>query len=292
MTDNGAWSWDPTLFAGSARFYARGRVAYPPGLVEELVARLALDGSGRLLDIGCGPGSIGLMLAPHYAEVVGIDADADMIAEAIRLAEASVVRNATWRNLRAENLPAGLGQFRTAVLAQSFHWMDRHRVARAVHDMLDTDGAVVHVHATTHRGTDDAKGLAGSQPPYADITQLVQRYLGDERRAGQRTLPAGTPGDEDTVYRAAGFIGPERVTIPPWTVDRSVDDVAASIYSLSSSAPHLFGKQLSAFDVELRALLNAASNGRDFSEQMSPVALDIWRPGAGRRLLTPNPWND
>ena len=72
--------------------------------------------------------------------------------------------------------------------------------------------------------------------------------------------------------------GAERVTIPPWTVARSVDDVAASIYSLSSSAPHLFGKRLSAFDVELRGLLNEASNGRAFSERMSPVVLDIWRP--------------
>jgi SAM-dependent methyltransferase len=291
VTDNAASSWDPTLFAGSAPFYSRGRVAYPPGLVEEMVARLALDGSGRLLDIGCGPGSIGLMLAPHYAEVVGVDADADMIAEATRLAEASAVQNATWCNLRAEDLPAGLGQFRTAVFAQSFHWMDRHRVARSVHDMLDTDGAVVHVHATTHRGGDDTKGL-GPRPPYADITRLVQRYLGKERRAGQRTLPAGTPGDEVTVYRAAGFLGPERVIIPPWTVDRSVDDVAASIYSLSSSAPHLFGKELSAFDVELRVLLNEASNGRAFSERMSPVALDIWRPGAVRRLPAPKPRND
>jgi SAM-dependent methyltransferase len=278
VTDNRASDWDPTLFAGSARFYSSGRVAYPPGLIEEMVARLALDGSGRLLDIGCGPGSISLMLAPHYAEVVGIDADADMIAEATRLAEVSVVHNATWRNLRAEDLPAGLGQFRTAVFAQSLHWMDRHRVARSVHDMLDINGAVVHVHATTHRGGDDSEGLARPQPPYADITRLVQRYLGDERRAGQKTLPAGTPGDEDSVYRAAGFLGPERVTIPPWTVDRSVDDIAASIYSLSSSAPHLFGKQLSAFDVQLRELLNEASNGRAFSERMSPVAFDIWRP--------------
>jgi SAM-dependent methyltransferase len=277
VTDNRASDWDPTLYAGSARFYSRGRVAYPPGLIEEMVARLALDGSGRLLDIGCGPGSIGLMLAPHYAEVVGIDADPDMIAEATRLAEVSVVHNATWRNLRAEDLPAGLGQFRTAVFAQSFHWMDRHRVARSVHDMLDTNGAVVHVHATTHRGGDDSRGLAGPQPPYADITRLVQRYLGDERRAGQKTLPAGTPGDEDSVYRAAGFLGPERVTVPPWTVDRSVDDVAASIYSLSSSAPHLFGKQLLDFDVQLRELLKEASNGRAFSERMSPVAFDMWR---------------
>jgi SAM-dependent methyltransferase len=287
VTDNGASDWDPTLFAGSARFYRRGRVAYPPGLVEEMAARLALDGSGRLLDIGCGPGTIGLMLAPHYAEVVGVDADADMIAEATRLAEASLVHNATWCNVRAEDLPAGLGQFRTVVFAQSFHWMDRHRVARSVHDMLDTGGAVVHVHATTHRGGDDRKGLAAPQPPYADITRLVQRYLGDERRAGQGTLPAGTRGDEDTVYQAAGFLGPERVTIPPWTVDRSVDDVAASIYSLSSSAPHLFGKQLPAFDVELRVLLNEASNGRAFSERMSPVVVDIWRPSAVRRLRAP-----
>src|SRR4029450_4418693 len=100
----------------------------------------------------------GLILAPHYAEVVGVDADVDMIAEAIRLAEVSRVHNATWCNLRAEALPAGLGQFRTGVFAQSFHWMDRHRVARAVHDMLDTDGAVLHVHATTHRGEDDTSG--------------------------------------------------------------------------------------------------------------------------------------
>jgi SAM-dependent methyltransferase len=282
VSDNGGSGWDPTLYAGSAPFYSRGRVAYPPELEEKMVAKLPLDGSGRLLDIGCGPGSISLMLAPHYAEVVGVDADADMIAEATRLAEASGVHNATWRNLRAEDLPAGLGQFRTAVLAQSLHWMDRQRVARSVHDMLDTDGAVVHVHATTHRGEDDTHGLAGPQPPYSDITRLVQRYLGDKRRAGKGTLPAGTPGDEDSVYRAAGFVGPEHVTIRAWTVDRSVDDVAASIYSLSSSAPHLFGKQLSAFDVELRVLLNEASNGRAFSERMSPIAFDIWRPGAVR----------
>jgi hypothetical protein len=41
----------------------------------------------------------------------GVDADDDMIAEAIRLAEVSLVHNATWCNLRAEDLPAGLGNF-------------------------------------------------------------------------------------------------------------------------------------------------------------------------------------
>jgi SAM-dependent methyltransferase len=81
------WSWDPTLYAGSARFYAVGRVGYPVELVEVLVDALALDGSGRLLDVGCGPGSLTLLLASHFAEAIGVDADGDMLGEAARLAE-------------------------------------------------------------------------------------------------------------------------------------------------------------------------------------------------------------
>jgi trans-aconitate methyltransferase len=57
------WQWDPSLYAGSARFYSIGRVAYP----AELVAALELDGTGRLLDVGCGPGSLNLLLAPHFS---------------------------------------------------------------------------------------------------------------------------------------------------------------------------------------------------------------------------------
>ena len=47
-----AWKWDPSLFAGCAPFYVRGRVAYPSALAELLVDVLNLDGRGRLLDIG------------------------------------------------------------------------------------------------------------------------------------------------------------------------------------------------------------------------------------------------
>jgi hypothetical protein len=50
------WRWDPSLYAGSASYYTLGRVPYPPGVAEALVAPLGLDGSGRALDVGCGPG--------------------------------------------------------------------------------------------------------------------------------------------------------------------------------------------------------------------------------------------
>jgi hypothetical protein len=140
--------------------------------------------------------------------------------------------------------------------------------------MLVPDGALVHVHATTHRG---AEGVAGG-PPYEAITALIQRYLGPERRAGQGVLPSGTAGrDEDAIYRAAGFTGPERIELPSRVIERSVVEVAASIHSLSGSAPHLFGDRFDTFDADLRQLLNDASHGRPFIERMRSIALDIWR---------------
>jgi hypothetical protein len=74
-----------------------------------------------------------------------------------------------------------------------------------------------------------------------------------------------------------GFTGPSRIEVPGRVVERSVEEVASSIYSLSSSAPHLFGDRLAAFDGELRALLADASEGGRFSEQMRSITLSIWR---------------
>ncbi|MEN3359042.1 MAG: hypothetical protein V7637_3024 [Mycobacteriales bacterium] len=272
------WRWDPTLYAGSAPYYARGRVAYPPALADLLAAELGLDGSGRLLDVGCGPGSLTLLLAPLVAEATGIDADPDMIAEAGRLAAQAGVRNVRWQVLRAEELPAGLGTFRLVTFAQSFHWMDRQRVAAAVHGMLAAGGTCVHVHASTHEGVETAGTLPHPQPPRAAIADLVRRYLGPRRRAGQGVLSAGTPGGEDAVYRAAGFTGPRRVELPGVVVERTTDQVVAGVLSLSSSTPHLFGTRLAAFETDLRRLLHDASPTGLFSQDMREIALDLWRP--------------
>jgi len=54
-------AWDPRLYEGSAPYFARGRLPYPPEMAAALRDELALDGTGRLVDLGCGPGS-----APCY----------------------------------------------------------------------------------------------------------------------------------------------------------------------------------------------------------------------------------
>jgi SAM-dependent methyltransferase len=272
------WEWDETLYAGSAPYYVRGRMPYPPELADALRDELGLDGTGRLLDVGCGPGSLTLLLAPLFAETVGVDPDAGMLAEAEREAARLGVENAVWVHLRAEQLPAGLGMFRVATFAQSFHWMQRERVAAAVREMLEPGGAWVHVSATTHEGVGDAEGLPAPQPPRDAIRDLVRGYLGNARRAGAGSLPSGPPSGEEDVLRAAGFPPPSRVEVANSGVfERSEDDVVASVFSLTSAAPHLFGDRVADFEADLRSLLRATSPEGRFAERRREIELVIWR---------------
>lgn len=270
--------WDPSLYAGSAGYYAQGRVRYPRELAEQLASTLGLDRSGRLLDVGCGPGSLTLLLAPYVGRAVGLDPDPDMLSEARRLAELSGATNVSWRQLPAEDLPGDLGEFEVVTFAQSFHWLDRPRVAATVRTMLAPGGALVHVHATTHQGVDSpAQELPFPQPPRSAINDLVRTYLGPVRRAGSRSLPGDPASGESDVYRAAGFTGAERITVPGAVVRRTTDDVVAGVFSLSSAAPHLFGTRQAAFESELRALLGLTSPSGTFSEEMPEIAVDVWR---------------
>ncbi|MCT9933520.1 class I SAM-dependent methyltransferase [Planotetraspora sp. A-T 1434] len=269
------WAWDETLYLGSAPYYARGRLPYAPGLAEALRESLGLDGSGRLLDVGCGPGVVALTLVPLFEEVVGVDPDPGMIEEARRRGVEAGVSNAEWVQLRAEDLPAGLGSFRVIVFAQSFHWMDREKVAATSREMLPDGGSLVHI--------SDLKELpplptgAAPRPPFDEIKSLVRSYLGATRRAGQGLLPDGTPSGEARVLRAAGFAGPRHLVVPGGqVVERSADDVVAWTYSRSDSAPHLFGERLPQFEADLRWLLHRTSAVGRFTEVVPDTEVFIW----------------
>jgi SAM-dependent methyltransferase len=272
------WAWDETLYAESAPHYVAGRLPYPRELGERIAAEAGLSGEERALDVGCGPGSLTLLLAPYVEHVVGIDPDIGMIEQAAAAARRAGVGNVSWRLLRGEDLPADLGSMELVTFAQSFHWMERLRVAAIVREMLSPTGSCVHVHATTHRGDSSVDALPRPRPPYEQINELVRSYLGPARRAGRSSLPHGTPGDEDDVFREAGFVGPSRFEVPRGQViERSIDEVVAATFSLSSSTPHLFGARRAEFEAELRALLTTASDEGRFCERIRDVAFDIWR---------------
>jgi SAM-dependent methyltransferase len=276
MVDPGR-QWHPSLYAGSAHYYAVGRVSYPTALAEALAAALGLEGAGRLLDVGCGPGNFTLLLAPWFEQATGVDADREMLAEAGRQAARAGIANVQWLQLRAEELPAALGGYQMISFAQSFHWMDQLPVARTALSMLEEGGVCVHIHATTHRGVDTDAVLPHPRPPGSAIDELLERYLGTVSRRG-KGRSADKAGREEEVYRAAGFSGPQRIEIPGQIVERTNDQIMAAIFSLSSSTPHLFGDRRQAFEDDLRQLLHDANSSGIFSEQTREIAADIWRP--------------
>lgn len=273
------WAWDETVFEGTAAYYRQGRKPYAPALVDALAQHLDLDGHGRLLDVGCGPGTVALHFARLFETVVGLDADPGMVAEAKRAAAEERVTTASWVQMRAEELPGALGTFRVISFGQSFHWMDRHRVAAAVRPMLERDGAVLQVDLW-HANPPGHELPRGPHPavPEAAIDDLRRRWLGPDRRAGQgfrNTSPSG----EDEVFQSAGF-SPEQVVVVPddRILERSADDVVAWVLSTSSTAPHLFGDRLDEFVADLRALLLEASPEGRFSVALSDNRLRIRRP--------------
>ena len=74
-------------FESTVPYYARFRPRYPAALFELIATQRKLDGRGRLLDLGCGPGFIAIGMTPYFAEVVGVDPEPAMLEAARQEAE-------------------------------------------------------------------------------------------------------------------------------------------------------------------------------------------------------------
>jgi SAM-dependent methyltransferase len=217
----GAVPYDPTIYLGSAAHYRYGRPTYSPGLEAVLTQQAGLDGTGRLLDGGCGPGVLTVRLAHLFEQAVGLDPDADMLAEGRRAAGETGVMNIRWVQGLAEDLPAvAPGPYKLVTFGQSFYW------------------------------TDEVPPI-----PHDEIEALVAKYLGSTRRAGQGTAAERTHRSEDVLARTR-FGVPQRFFVPGIPdLLRDSESVLSGYLSFSFSAPHLFGDRLGDFTGEVRALL-------------------------------------
>ena len=254
--------YDPTIYLGSAAHYRCGRPAYSPQLEAVLTREAALDGNGRLLDAGCGPGVLTVRLAHLFAQVVGLDPDAAMLAEGRRAAGEQTVMNIRWVQGLAEDLPAAApGPYRLVTFGQSFHWTDEQRVAEIVYDMLEPGGALaLIVHTVTGRPRPPDPGVPTI--PHDEIKALVEKYLGSARRAGQGAAPERNHRFEDVLARTR-FGAPQQIFVPGIPdLLRDSESVLSGYLSLASSAPHLFGDRLDDFIGDVRALLaNRSAEG-------------------------------
>ncbi|MFC7625456.1 class I SAM-dependent methyltransferase [Microlunatus sp. GCM10028923] len=248
-------AYDPTSYGGAARHYRPGRPPYAPDLEAVLAREAGLDGTGRLLDVGCGPGILTVRLAPLFSEAVGLEPDPDMLVEGRRVAEAKGL-DLGWVRAVAEELPeAAPGPYRMITFGQSFYWTDQLVVAERVYDLLEPGGTLALIgHAADGR---TRPPNPGSPPiPHDELEALVRNYLGPERRLGQGTTPApGTHRFEDVLVRTR-FGAPRTIFVPGIPdLRRDIESVLSGYFSLSFSAPHLFGDRVDDFAREVRELL-------------------------------------
>jgi ubiquinone/menaquinone biosynthesis C-methylase UbiE len=247
--------YDPTIYLGSGDHYRYGRPGYSPELEAFLTQQAGLDGNGRLLDVGCGPGVLTVRLAHLFTQAIGLDPDPGMLAEGRRAAEERTIVNIQWVQGLAEDLPAAApGPYRLVTFGQSFYWTDEQRVAETVYDMLEPGGALaLIVHTVTGRPRPPDPGVPPI--PHDEIEALVQKYLGSTRRAGQGTAPERTQRSEDVLARTR-FGVPQQFFLPGLPdLLRDSESVLSGYFSFSFSAPHLFGDRLDRFAGEVRALL-------------------------------------
>lgn len=129
-------------YEGAAQYYSRYRPPYPSSLATVLQEAFQLDGTGRLLDLGSGPGPVAVALAHFCDSVVAMDPEPDMLQEGKVVAERAGVENIEWVCGSSEELSPKLGTFRLVTMGESFHWMDRRRTLDALHELIDFAGGV------------------------------------------------------------------------------------------------------------------------------------------------------
>lgn len=249
--------FDPLVFEGTAEYYSVGRPPYSAELASTLARELSLDGSGQLLDVGCGPGVLELTLAELFDQVVAVDPEPGMLAVGQRRCREAGVTNVRWVQGVAENLATvGLGTCRAVMFGQSFHRVQRLEVAEAVFDILAPGGSLVLVSHNFDDGRPQPPNPGYPMIPHAAVRELVIDYLGEDTARFLASWNDGHPARfEDTLARTR--FGGARTVYAPGRPDliRDIDAVVANYFSLSYAAPWRFGDRRAHFEADLRHLL-------------------------------------
>lgn len=234
------------LFKGTARDYSEHRHPYPPEVIDHLVEIGGLNGTGRLLDCGCGTGQLFLPLAKHFQEVTAIDPDPDMIEFANRQISAVGLKNIILQQMRAEEISSELGQFQMIAFGASFHWTDRQRVGELVYDRLLPGGFLISI---------NPPGIYNQPTPWGvEIKRIIDEFLGPTRRAGSGTYSQGVYHEvllEKT--RFAGCVDSRHIVIDEWW---SIDRIVGWLFSSSHSSRFLLGDAAEDFERKIREVLH------------------------------------
>ena len=121
--------------------YSR-RSGLQEAMAQEVLALLDLEGSERVLDVGCGDGKITAEVAARVArgEVLGVDASQDMITFASSHFGPAVRPNLRFEVADARRLPFK-NEFDLVISFNALHWVPEQDAAfRSIRSAMRSDG--------------------------------------------------------------------------------------------------------------------------------------------------------
>jgi SAM-dependent methyltransferase len=224
-------------FETTVPYYRRFRQSYPPEFFRRLAQALHLDGTQRLIDVGCGPAMLALGLAPFVRTVAGVDPEPAMLADAREAASRAGV-SLKLHQATIEVLPAEAGPFDVAIIGRALHWMDPPATRAALERLLTPGGAVVVC------GSFSAEG---ANPWLAAYHAVRDRLKEPDERIDYRR-------DAADFFAGSRFALKEKINVRDKAAI-SIDILAGRLLSMSNTSPAVLGAKAAGLSALLRESL-------------------------------------
>jgi 2-polyprenyl-3-methyl-5-hydroxy-6-metoxy-1,4-benzoquinol methylase len=253
-------------FQSTAAYYLRYRVPYPDKLIARVAERSGLKAGGHVLDLGSGPGQLGIAFARLCnAKVTAMDPEPEML-EAVR--EGAEEANVDIEIVQGSSYDLGpqTGKLHLTVMGRSFHWMDRPATLEALDKLIEPGGAVVLFHD---------KGVI-STPDWRSIVDRLSETYAPERFASRQLRRSKDWMPHEAVLLQSPFRNLERIGV---VVERKLDieDIIGRVYSMSGTSPQALGDKASEFETLLRADLTALAPDGKITEIVESAGLLAFR---------------
>jgi len=260
--------YEPRRFKSAVPYYERFRLAYPARLIDRVTALLALKPGDAVLDLGAGPGFLGVPFARLGLDVIAADPEPEMLEAAAAAAMAAGVTLKLWQG-GSYDLTPDMGPFQLVTIGRAFHWMDRPATLAMLDRIVAPGGAVALFH--------DAHPVLAENRWFKSLRKVGDRYgraqaahIAERRSLGHRRY--------EPFLFASAFTELDWLSV---TIRQAltVDDIVGRAFSMSTCSPEKLGDRAGAFEADLRAALADLSLDGSFTEIAELVSLVARRPG-------------
>lgn len=235
------------LFSSTYEYYAKYRPNIPEEVINIIVKHFDIKLNDRILDLGCGTGQVALAMEGKCGEMVCLDSDPEMLKQAKKATKDSQMK-LTWINFGSQDLgkiKESLGIFKIATICRAFHWMGQKQVLDDLDGFIDKNGGIAIF--------GDGSFWTGQEEWQQAVKRIVQKYLGEERRAGTGTFKESDEPWKNIITRSVfRFI---KIRDVPIVRNWDIGSIIGYLFSASFAAPYLFGDQVNRFKKETKSTL-------------------------------------